>query len=145
MNDKEVPEMRVSNMIRTVNHGEQIYWEMNLLFLSHLVKIFSAHSLFWQIHFFFTFWRKLPVKWFLWVRLWVWFFHQPLTLQTSSAYDLKSLMLNCQLRISPESSLWKCLWRITKIEYSCQLVPEEQLQASSTLCQSLCKNLWKKK
>lgn len=52
---------------------------------------------------------------------------------------LKSLMHICQLCISLESSQWKCLWRITENEYSCQLVPEENLQASSLHCQSLCK------
>lgn len=44
------------------------------------------------------------------------------------------------LCISLESSWWKRLWRIPKNEYSCQLVPEENLQASSLHCQSL---VWK--
>ena len=51
---------------------------------------------------------------------------------------LKPLMHICQRCISLESSQWKCLWRIIQNEYSCQLVPEDHLQASSLHCQSLC-------
>lgn len=40
---------------------------------------------------------------------------------------LKSLKHICQLCISPESAQWKCLWRITENEYSCQLIPKEPI------------------